>query len=113
MRQFIKYTLLMASFLLLIGCATTPNVKLGPNFWENHQSTVAVAKTVPAKPALYAAGGQGLLDVAISQGVNQKFTKHLRATHMQWYSNLQDTFAKRLKSSGIKSNVYNQLINLA
>lgn|SRR3989338_831767 len=67
------------SISLLSGCASVPDVNAPHSFWKNKSQTVAIAKTPAAngKAGFYPEGAQGILDIAINEGMNQTVKKEL------------------------------------
>ena len=101
---------LLCSFLLS-GCATEQNVPLADNFWHEPKQKIAVATVKPPQPTLYKTGAQGLLDVAISSAVTNKFDHCLKTTDLAWYNEIKANFVQQLKQKHMSATYCSDCID--
>lgn len=100
MKRIISAVAVTALALLASGCVTvTPPISLKPEFWQQRQGTIGVVMQGVTPMDMYAAGQQGLLDVAISRGANSALIDTLRAADTprlkQIPVNIEKQFAAR------------------
>lgn len=94
-----------ALFLLLSACATSPNVKLDPDFWQQTQS-VKVSNDHIDHAGLYHMGSQGLLDVAISDIATDTFSKYLKTYSLKKLYSIRPEFVRRLKNHHLRTEAF-------
>jgi len=82
--------------LVFSGCAEQ-NIPLDHSFWQQPHQKIAVAKAKETSVGFYPVGGQGLLDVAINEGVNHKLSVYLKHTNLSWFHALPTKIADQLK----------------
>ena len=98
---------------MLAACSKAPNVALQSSFWNNHAQKTYIAKDKSQPAALYKKGGQGILDVVISDTDTSTFSKYLRTRSTVWYSTLTQSIYNKLHGKGLKVVKYKTPINTA
>jgi hypothetical protein len=91
--------------LLLSGCATQKNIPLDTAYLHANAQKMIVVREAAPKPRLYKAGGQGLLDMAISYEVTKNFGDHIAKVDLGWYEQLQKNFVNRLHKQHIDARL--------
>ena len=107
-----KISILLIISLLVSGCASTPNVKLKEQFWQNHKQTVAILESTLPKPQLYQEGAEGMLDVLINSAVTNGFSKYLASYNFKPIIDSKHEFAHRLQEKHIYTEIINEPIDL-
>lgn len=101
MKRFFAALMMAGATLLTTGCATvTPQVAVGSKFWENRQGTIAISQAAIPAPAAFQEGSQGLLDVAINQGMASDLNKHLQTLSTARAAAIPDNFSRLLTDRG-------------
>lgn len=101
MKKMLATVAMVGAVLLTAGCANvTPQVAVSSKFWENRQGTVGVVQTKLPTPGAFQEGAQGLLDVAINQGMASEMNKQIQAANLDRANAISDNFVKRLSDRG-------------
>lgn len=101
MKKILAAVLVTATALLASGCATvTPQVPVSAKFWENRQGTIGIAQTAVPTPGAALEGPQGLLDLAINQGIAAPMNKQLQTISTTRAEAIPANFAKLLTDRG-------------
>lgn len=102
----------LLSFIFLTGCAANRNIPLQANFWQNKDQNITIAAAKTPAPSVHEVGGQGLLDMAITNIANKSLSNNLKKTDLSWYPEMQQNFANRLKEKNIKTTFYTGALEL-
>lgn len=101
MRRILAAMSVAAAVLLTSGCASvTPQMSVNSKFWQNRQSTIGIAQTTTPAATAHMEGQQGLLDVAINQGMASDLNKKLETVETTRANNIPSNFAKLLTDRG-------------
>jgi hypothetical protein len=101
MKKLLATTAMVVAALVTAGCANvTPQVSINSKFWENRQGTVGIAQTKIPTPGAFQEGQQGLLDIAINQGMASDLDKQIQKTKLDRANAISDNFARRLSDRG-------------
>lgn len=104
----IKYFILLTFYLILTGCASTPNVSLSPNFWKNPQH-VKVSNDKKHHAEFYQEGSEGILDVVINNAVTNRFQAHLKNYKLAEFNSIKMNFVKHLRAHHIDAAPYQNI----
>ncbi|MFK7793794.1 MAG: hypothetical protein AB8B89_00455 [Gammaproteobacteria bacterium] len=98
--------------MFISGCASQPKA-LDETFWTQKDTTVAVViSKLPEKMVLYKEGGQGLLDIAISNVATDGVNKKLNELDPTPFIKVRGEFVAKLREEGYTVIDYEELIDL-
>jgi hypothetical protein len=110
-----KLVALCASALMmfLAGCVSVaPQIGLKQEFWQQKEAGIAIVIQEVPQMDMFAAGGQGILDVAISRGVNGTMIDKLRATDVPRLKQIPANIEKQLAARGFSAKVLDKPIDM-
>jgi len=111
-----KISVSVASLMLvslLAGCAAVNQpVSVKEAFWTQSDRTIGVAISKLPEAQAHKIGQQGLLDMAINEGMAGEISKYLKKVDVTVYGQARGEFAKRLTARGLKVTEVNKAIDV-
>jgi hypothetical protein len=98
---------------LLSACAVNQAVPVKEEFWTQSDRTIGVAISKLPVAQAHKVGQQGLLDMAINEGMAEEISNYLKKVDLSVYGKASGEFAKRLSARGFKVTEVNKQIDVA
>lgn len=98
--------------IFLGGCATAPQIGLKQEFWQQKEAGIGIVLQQVPQMDMFSAGNQGILDIAISRGVNGAIIDKLRASDVPRLKQIPANIEKQLVNRGFNVKVLENSIDM-
>jgi hypothetical protein len=112
-RKVAVSAILFALLSLLFGCAVNQAVPVKEDFWTQSDRTIGIVIAKLPEAKAHKVGQQGLLDMAINEGMAEQISNYLKKVDLSVYGKASSEFAKRLTARGFKVTEINKTIDVA
>lgn len=102
MSQRCRILAALGAALLATACAPS-RLTVKPEFWQDRQARIGIALTPRPEAAAHRVGAQGLLDIAINEGMTAGLRSHLRQVDVGPFDLIRDRFVEELKKRGLNA----------
>ncbi|KJY70632.1 cytidine deaminase [Vibrio coralliilyticus] len=104
--RFVKLISCMFGVLFLSGCVSQKAMNIPVNFWETGgEKNIAIAFVQPPEMNAHRMGGQGLLDMAISEIVTDSVESHIHTLSHDKFELSKSAIAQQIERRGGRSEV--------
>ena len=111
--NFPKVIILIGIMLILLvntsGCAK--NVALKKTFWDKQGAKVGIALEDFPKAGAHRAGSQGVLDMAVSSGMDAGLRKYLEKTDLSKFLTVKKKFAALMHKGGLEPKIIDEFVD--
>ncbi len=112
--MFSKKTLLgVLGAFALGGCAVQQDVMLDQAYWQSPGKSVGIVLAKAPTPTGHKVGSQGLLDLAINEGVASGSDKHLESLSISEFDEVANLLKARFEKGGMKVTMIPDRLDVA
>lgn len=112
MRLFLKLFAFSIVAVLLSGCASQQMIPMDSSYWEKKDKKVGVVLSDMPTPTGHKGGNQGLLDLAINEGIGNKLDNHIESLSLSDFDEAAQVIVSHLKRQGIDAIFIEKRINI-